>query len=189
MNANKFTQKSLEAVDNCQQIAYQYSNPEIDQEHMLYSLIMQEDSLILKLLSKMSINTNAFINTTSELVSKLPKVTGGNLFMSASLNKTLLQAEAEAKAMGDEYVSIEHLFLALLYHCKDSIKKIFKQYQITRDSFLKILSTVRGNQKVTNNNPESTYNVLEKYGYDLVERANAQKLDPVIGRQDTFKEN
>lgn len=187
MNANKFTQKSLEAVDNCQQIAYQYNNPEIDQEHLLYSLITQQDSLILKLLSKMDINPTSFTDNVFELVSKLPKVTGGNLYMSSSLNKTLLQAESEAKNMGDEYVSVEHLFLALIHHCKDPIKKILKHYGITRESLLKVLSTVRGNQKVTSANPESTYNVLEKYGYDLVERANAQKLDPVIGRDSEIR--
>ncbi len=187
MNANKFTQKSLEAVDECQQIAYQYGNPEIDQEHMLYSLCKQEDSLILKLISKMEIDTDSFLNSIETLLNKLPKVSGGNVYISSLLNKTLLQAENEAKQMKDEYVSVEHIFLALLYNSKDDIKKLFKQYNISRNSFLKVLSTVRGNQKVTNANPESTYNVLEKYGYDLVERARNQKLDPVIGRDSEIR--
>lgn len=187
MNANKFTQKSLEAVDECQQLAYQYGNPEIDQEHMLYSLCIQEDSLILKLISKMEIEKNNFLNSIEALLDKLPKVSGGNVYISSLLNKTLLQAESEAKQMSDEYVSVEHIFLALLYNPKDDIKKLFKQYNISRNSFLKVLSTVRGNQKVTNANPESTYSVLEKYGYDLVERASNQKLDPVIGRDSEIR--
>lgn len=187
MNANKFTQKSLEAVDECQQLAYQYGNPEIDQEHMLYSLCIQEDSLILKLISKMEIEKNNFLNSIEALLDKLPKVSGGNVYISSLLNKTLLQAESEAKQMGDEYVSVEHIFLALLHNPKSDIKKLFKQYNISRNSFLKVLSTVRGNQKVTNANPESTYNVLEKYGYDLVERASNQKLDPVIGRDSEIR--
>lgn len=187
MNANKFTQKSLEAVDECQQLAYQYGNPEIDQEHMLYSLCIQEDSLILKLISKMEIEKNNFLNSIEALLDKLPKVSGGNVYISSLLNKTLLQAESEAKQMSDEYVSVEHIFLALLHNPKDDIKKLFKQYNISRNIFLKVLSTVRGNQKVTNANPESTYSVLEKYGYDLVERASNQKLDPVIGRDSEIR--
>lgn len=187
MNANKFTQKSLEAVDECQQLAYQYGNPEIDQEHMLYSLCIQEDSLILKLISKMEIEKNNFLNSIEALLDKLPKVSGGNVYISSLLNKTLLQAESEAKQMSDEYVSVEHIFLALLHNPKDDIKKLFKQYNISRNSFLKVLLTVRGSQKVTSANPESTYNVLEKYGYDLVERASNQKLDPVIGRDSEIR--
>lgn len=187
MNANKFTQKSLEAIDDCQQLAYQYGNPEIDQEHMLYSLITQEDSLIIKLITKMGIDQTNFIESVKALIEKLPKVSGGNVYISNILNKTLLQAESEAKQMGDEYVSVEHIFLALVYTPKNDIKKLFSQYNINRNAFLKVLATVRGNQKVTNTNPEGTYNVLEKYGYDLVERANNQKLDPVIGRDSEIR--
>ncbi|MDD7209857.1 MAG: ATP-dependent chaperone ClpB [Lachnospiraceae bacterium] len=182
MNINKFTQKSLEAVNNCEKLAYQYGSPEIDQEHFLYSLLTVEDSLILKLIEKMEINKDAFLQQVQQLVEKKPKVSGGQVYISKSLNQVLVSAEDEAKAMGDEYVSVEHLFLSLLKHPNGEVKKLFQAYGVTRERFLQALSTVRGNQKVVSDNPEATYETLEKYGYDLVERAKQQKLDPVIGR-------
>ncbi len=182
MNINKFTQKSLEAVNQCEKLAYQYSNPEIDQEHFLYSLLTIEDSLILKLIEKMEVNKEAFLSQTQQLIEKKPKVSGGQVYISKSLNEVLVSAEDESKAMGDEYVSVEHLFLSLLKHPNKEIKKLFQAYGVTRERFLQALSTVRGNQKVVSDNPEATYETLEKYGYDLVERARQQKLDPVIGR-------
>ncbi len=182
MNINKFTQKSLEAVNQCEKLAYQYGNPEIDQEHFLYSLLTIEDSLILKLIEKMEVNKEAFLSQTQQLIEKKPKVSGGQVYISKSLNEVLVSAEDESKAMGDEYVSVEHLFLSLLKHPNKEIKKLFQAYGVTRERFLQALSTVRGNQKVVSDNPEATYETLEKYGYDLVERARQQKLDPVIGR-------
>ena len=182
MNINKFTQKSIEAVNQCEKLAYQYSNPEIDQEHFLYSLLTIEDSLILKLIEKMEVNKDAFLSQTQQLIEKKPKVSGGQVYISKSLNEVLVSAEDESKAMGDEYVSVEHLFLSLLKHPNSEVKKLFQAYGITRERFLQALSTVRGNQKVVSDNPEATYDTLEKYGYDLVERARQQKLDPVIGR-------
>ena len=182
MNINKFTQKSIEAVNQCEKLAYQYSNPEIDQEHFLYSLLTIEDSLILKLIEKMEVNKDAFLSQTQQLIEKKPKVSGGQVYISKSLNEVLVSAEDESKAMGDEYVSVEHLFLSLLKHPNTEVKKLFQAYGITRERFLQALSTVRGNQKVVSDNPEATYDTLEKYGYDLVERARQQKLDPVIGR-------
>ena len=182
MNINKFTQKSLEAVNQCEKLAYQYGNPEIDQEHFLYSLLTIEDSLILKLVEKMDVNKDAFLAQTQQLIEKKPKVSGGQVYISKSLNEVLVSAEDESRAMGDEYVSVEHLFLSLLKHPNKEIKKLFQAYGITRERFLQALSTVRGNQKVVSDNPEATYETLEKYGYDLVERARQQKLDPVIGR-------
>ena len=182
MNINKFTQKSIEAVNQCEKLAYQYGNPEIDQEHFLYSLLTIADSLILKLVEKMDVNKDAFLAQTQQLIEKKPKVSGGQVYISKSLNEVLVSAEDESKAMGDEYVSVEHLFLSLLKHPNKEIKKLFQAYGITRERFLQALSTVRGNQKVVSDNPEATYDTLEKYGYDLVERARQQKLDPVIGR-------
>ena len=187
MNINKFTQKSLEAVNSCEKLAYQYGSPEIDQEHFLYSLLTIEDSLIFKLIEKMEINKEAFLSQVQQLVEKKPKVSGGQTYLSKSLNQVLVSAEDEAKAMGDEYVSVEHLFLSLLKYPNTELKKLFQAYGITRERFLQALSTVRGNQKVVSDNPEATYETLEKYGYDLVERAKQQKLDPVIGRDSEIR--
>ena len=187
MNINKFTQKSLEAVNNCEKLAYQYGGPEIDQEHFLYSLLTIEDSLILKLIEKMEVNKEAFLSQVQQAVEKKPKVSGGQTYISKSLNQVLVSAEDEAKAMGDEYVSVEHLFLSLMKYPNTEIKKLFQAYGITRERFLQALSTVRGNQKVVSDNPEATYETLEKYGYDLVERAKQQKLDPVIGRDSEIR--
>ncbi len=182
MNINKFTQKSIEAVQQCEKLAYEYGNQEIDQEHLLYSLLTIDDSLILKLIEKMEINKDSFLSQVQQLLGKKPKVSGGQVYISNDLNKVLISAEDELKAMGDEYVSVEHLFLALIKHASKSIKELFRGYGITRERFLQALSTVRGNQRVTSDNPEATYDTLEKYGYDLVERAKNGKLDPVIGR-------
>ena len=187
MNINKFTQKSLEAVNNCEKLAYQYGSPEIDQEHFLYSLLTIEDSLILKLIEKMEVNKEAFLSQVQQAVEKKPKVSGGQTYISKSLNQVLVSAEDEAKAMRDEYVSVEHLFLSLMKYPNTEIKKLFQAYGITRERFLQALSTVRGNQKVVSDNPEATYETLEKYGYDLVERAKQQKLDPVIGRDSEIR--
>ena len=182
MNINKFTQKSIEAVQACEKLAYEYGNQQMEQEHLLASLLMLEDSLILKLITKMNINGNQFLDEVKQALNKLPKVSGGQLYVSNDLNKVLIHGEDEAKAMGDEYVSVEHLFLAMLKEPSRSIKELFRQYGLTRENFLKALSTVRGNQRVVSDNPEVTYDTLEKYGYDLVDRAKNQKLDPVIGR-------
>ena len=187
MNINKFTQKSLEAVNSCEKLAYQYGSPEIDQEHFLYSLLTIEDSLILKLIEKMEVNKEAFLSQVQQAVEKKPKVSGGQTYISKSLNQVLVSAEDEAKAMGDEYVSVEHLFLSLMKYPNTEIKKLFQAYGITRERFLQVLSTVRGNQKVVSDNPEATYETLEKYGYDLVERAKQQKLDPGIGRDSEIR--
>ena len=182
MNINKFTQKSIEAVQACEKLAYEYGNQQMEQEHLLASLLMLEDSLILKLITKMNINGNQFLDEVKQALNKLPKVSGGQLYVSNDLNKVLIHGEDEAKAMGDEYVSVEHLFLAMLKEPSRSIKELFRQYGLTRENFLKALSSVRGNQRVVSDNPEVTYDTLEKYGYDLVDRAKNQKLDPVIGR-------
>ena len=182
MNINKFTQKSLQAVNDLEKVAYEYGNQEVEQEHLLYSLLNQEDSLILKLIEKMEINKEHFARNLENALNKRPKVSGGQLFMGQKLNKVLVSAEDEAKAMGDEYVSVEHLFLALLKHPNEGVKALFQEYGITRDRFLQALSTVRGNQRVVSDNPEATYDTLNKYGQDLVEKARDQKLDPVIGR-------
>ena len=187
MNINKFTQKSMEAVQNCEKLAYEFGNQEIDQEHLLKSLIDQEDGLILKLIEKMEINTAHFSNRVTEYLNKKVKVQGGDLRISNDLNKVLITAEDEAKAMGDEYVSVEHLFLSLLKYPNKAMKELFKEYGITRDRFLTALSTVRGNQRVTSDNPEATYDTLQKYGTDLVEKARSQKLDPVIGRDEEIR--
>lgn len=187
MNINKFTQKSIQAINDCEKLAYEYGNQEIDQEHFLYSLLTVEDSLIFKLIEKMDIQKDSFLQQTQKLLEKKPKVSGGKLYISNALNKVLVQAEDEAKRMQDEYVSVEHLFLSLIQHPNKEIKELFRAYTITRERFLQALSTVRGNQKVTSDNPEATYDTLEKYGYDLVERAKAQKLDPVIGRDSEIR--
>ena len=182
MNINKFTQKSIQAVNDLEKTAYEYGNQELEQEHLLMSLLRQEDSLILKLISKMEIQPEHFVNRVEQALNKRVKVSGGQPYVGQYLNKVLISAEDEAKQMGDEYVSVEHLFLALLDSPSPSVKDIFKEYGITKDRFLKALSTVRGNQRVTSDNPEATYDTLNKYGSDLVERAREQKLDPVIGR-------
>ena len=182
MNINKFTQNSLQAVQSMEKVAYEYGNQEIEQEHLLYALLTQEDSLILKLLEKMNIQKELVINRVEEALRKRPKVQGGQIFIGQDLNKALIHAEDEAKQMGDEYVSVEHLFLALVKYANKEIKAIFKEFAITREGFLQVLATVRGNQRVTSDNPEATYDTLNKYGKDLVERAREQKLDPVIGR-------
>ena len=188
MNINKFTQKSMEAVQNCEKLAYEYGNQQIDQEHLLYSLLTLEDSLILKLITKMGIQGEMFTGEAGQALEKLSKVSGGGqLYISNDLNKVLINAEDEAKAMGDEYVSVEHLFLSLLKHPNQAMKNLFKMYGITRERFLQALSTVRGNQRVVSDNPEATYDTLNKYGYDLVERARDQKLDPVIGRDSEIR--
>ena len=182
MNINKFTQTSLQAVQSCEKVAYDYGNQEIAQEHLLYALVTQDDSLILKLLEKMNVQGTLFINRVEEAINKRPKVQGGQVFVGQDLNNVLIHAEDEAKQMGDEYVSVEHLFLALLKHASREMKALFREFGIDRNSFLQALSSVRGNQKVTSDNPEATYDALAKYGTDLVERAREQKLDPVIGR-------
>lgn len=183
MNINKFTQKSMEAVQNCEKLAYEYGNQQIEQEHLFYSLLTLNDSLILKLMTKMGIAGEQIVGEAEQKVAGLPKVSGGSqVYISNDLNKVLIHAEDESRAMGDEYVSVEHIFLSILKHADRTMKTLFGQHQITRDTFLQALSTVRGNQRVVSDNPEVTYDTLEKYGYDLVERARDQKLDPVIGR-------
>ncbi len=182
MNINKFTQKSMQAVQDCEKIAYEYGNQEIEQEHLLYALMTQEDGLIPKLVEKMGIQKELLLNRVEEALRKRTKVQGGQVYIGQELNKVLIHCDEEAKQMGDEYVSVEHIFLALLRHPNKEIKAILKEFAITRDRFLQVLSTVRGNQKVTSDNPEGTYDTLNKYGTDLVEKARDQKLDPVIGR-------
>ena len=182
MNINKFTQKSIEAVNNCEKIAYEFGNQEIDQEHLLYSLLTLEDSLILKMIEKMEIHREYFLNRVHEYLGKLVKVQGGQLRISNDLNKVLVSAEDEAKPMGDEYVSVEHLFLAMLKYPNRNIKEIFREFGIDKERFLLALATVRGNQRVTSDNPEAIYDTLNKYATDLVESARKQELDPVIGR-------
>ena len=182
MNISKFTQKSVQAVQDLEKVAYEYGNQEVEQEHLLYALLTQEDSLILKLIEKMDINKDYFINVVKKALDAKVKVSGGDLRFGQYLNKSLVNAENEAKAMGDEYVSVEHLFLSLLTQPSPSMKKIFNEFGITRERFLQALSTVRGNQRVVSDNPEATYDTLNKYGEDLVEKARNQKLDPVIGR-------
>ena len=182
MNINKFTKKSLEAVQSCEKVAYEYGNQQIEQEHLLYGLITQEDSLILKLLEKMNISKEQLLSRIEQALGKRPKVQGGQVFVGQDLNKVLIHAEDEAKQMGDEYVSVEHLFLALIKYANGEVKAIFRELGISKESFLQVLATVRGNQRVTSDNPEATYDTLNKYGQDLVERAREQKLDPVIGR-------
>ncbi len=182
MNINKFTQNSLQAVQGCEKVAYEYGNQEVEQEHLLYALIIQNDSLIANLIEKMGIQKQLFSNRVEEGLRKRTKVQGGQIYIGQDLNKALIHAEDEAKQMGDEYVSVEHIFLSLLKYPNKELKAIFREFGITREGFLQALSTVRGNQRVTSDNPEATYDTLNKYGSDLVERAREQKLDPVIGR-------
>ena len=182
MNISKFTQKSIQAVNELEKLAYEYGNQEIEQEHLLMSLLRQEDSLILKLVAKMGIDQNLFLNGVEQALNKRVKVSGGQPYIGQYLNKVLISAEDVAKQMGDEYVSVEHLFLAMLNDPSPSVKELFREYGITKDRFLQALSSVRGNQRVTSDNPEATYDTLSKYGSDLVEKARDQKLDPVIGR-------
>ena len=182
MNISKFTQKSLQAVQVLEKTAYDFGNQEIEQEHLLYNLLHQDDSLILKMIEKMEINKDHFLNRVETALNDRVKVSGGQPYIGQYLNKALINAEDEAKAMGDEYVSVEHLFLAMLKNPSPSMKKLFQEYGITRERFLQALSTVRGNQRVTTDNPEATYDTLEKYGQDIVEKARNQKMDPVIGR-------
>lgn len=187
MNISKFTQKSMQAVEGCEKLAYEYGNQEIEQEHLLYSLLTIDDSLILKLIEKMEINTSYFLNRVEEDLRKRTKVQGGQVYVGQELNKVLVSAEDEAKALSDEYVSVEHLFLAMIKYPNKAIKELFREFGITRERFLQALSTVRGNQRVTSDNPEATYDTLEKYGQDLVEKARNQKLDPVIGRDNEIR--
>ena len=187
MNIQKFTQKSMEAVEGCQKLAYEYGHQEIEQEHLLYSLLTLEDSLIYKLIEKMEINVPHFQKRVEQALEKRPKVQGGELCVGADLNKVLVCAEDEAKSLGDEYVSVEHLFLSMIRYPNKEMKAIFSEYGITRERFLQALSTVRGNQRVVSDNPEATYDTLNKYGQDLVERARSQKLDPVIGRDSEIR--
>ena len=187
MNISKFTQKSVQAVQDLEKVAYEYGNQEIEEEHLLYALLTQEDSLILKLIEKMEIQKEYFIDTVKKALDAKVKVSGGQLHFGQYLNKALVSAEDEAKAMGDEYVSVEHLFLSMLKNPSPSMKKIFNEFGITRERFLQALSTVRGNQRVVSDNPEATYDTLNKYGEDLVEKARSQKLDPVIGRDSEIR--
>ena len=187
MNINKFTQKSLQAVQNCERIAMDYGNQEIAQEHLLYALLTQDDSLIAKLMEKMGLDKNLIINRVEEAIQKRPKVQGGQQYVGQDLNKALIHGEDEAKAMGDEYVSVEHLFLSIMKYAGKEVKALFCEMGISREGFLQALSTVRGNQKVTSDNPEDTYDTLNKYGTDLVERAREQKMDPVIGRDSEIR--
>ena len=182
MNLSKFTRSSMEAVQKCEKIATDYGNQEIEQEHLLDALITIDDSLILKLFEKMGMSKEYVLNRVEEAINKRPKVQGGQLYIGQNLNNVLIHAEDEAKQMGDEYVSVEHLFLALLKYASREMKTLLKEMGITRENFLQALSTVRGNQRVTSDNPEATYDTLNKYGQDLVQRAREQKLDPVIGR-------
>ena len=187
MNINKFTQKSLQAVQNCERIAMDYGNQEIAQEHLLYALLTQDDSLIAKLMEKMGLDKNLIINRVEEAIQKRPKVQGGQQYVGQDLNNALVHGEDEAKAMGDEYVSVEHLFLAMMKYASKDMKALFREVGISREGFLQALSTVRGNQRVTSDNPEDTYDTLNKYGTDLVERAREQKMDPVIGRDSEIR--
>ncbi|SFG15384.1 ATP-dependent Clp protease ATP-binding subunit ClpB [Lachnospiraceae bacterium C7] len=187
MNIQKFTQKSIEAINDCEKLAYEYGNQEIEQEHLLVALLQQEDGLLPKLIEKMEINKEHFLNNAKDKLAKRVKVSGGQVYMGQYLNKVLINAEDEAKRMGDEYVSIEHLFLALLKYPNGAMKELIREYGITKDRFLKALESVRGNHKVTSDNPEATYDTLDKYGYDMVDRAKNQKLDPVIGRDSEIR--
>ena len=188
MNIQKFTQKSIEAVNRCESVALEYGNQEIEQEHLLLCLLQQEDGLIPKLIEKMEIDLNHFTNNVISKINARPKVSGDSqMYVGKNLNTVLIRAEDQAKAMGDEYVSVEHLFLCMIKYPNRGISDLIKEYGITRDRFLQVLSTVRGNQRVTSDNPEATYDTLEKYGFDMVERARQQKLDPVIGRDDEIR--
>ena len=182
MNISKFTQKSMQAVERSEKLAYEYGNQEIEQEHLMYALLTLEDSLILKLIEKMEIQKEHFVNRVEQALNKRVKVQGGQVYVGKDLNQVLISAEDEAKQMGDEYVSVEHLFMSMMKYPNRELKEVFREYGINRERFLQALSTVRGNQRVTSDNPEATYDTLEKYGQDLVEKAKNQKLDPVIGR-------
>ncbi|MBQ8148488.1 MAG: AAA family ATPase, partial [Lachnospiraceae bacterium] len=183
MNAEKLTKKSLEVIENCSKLAYEYNNQEIDQEHLLLSMVTTEDCLISKMIEKMGMDLNTFTADCERAVAYRPKVTGtSDVYMSREFTMTLMDAENESKQMGDSYISVEHIFLAMIKKANKTVRGIFQKYNITRDGFLKVLVTVRGNQKVESDNPEATYDSLSKYGYDLVARARQQKLDPVIGR-------
>lgn len=187
MNIQKFTQKSIEAINDCEKLAYEYGNQEIEQEHLLVALLQQEDGLIPKLIEKMEINKEHFTENAKRHLEARVKVSGGQVYVGQNLNKVLINAETEAKQMGDEYVSVEHLFLALLKYPNKAVKEMIREYGLTRERFLQALSSVRGNQRVTSDNPEATYDTLEKYGYDMVERARQQKMDPVIGRDSEIR--
>ncbi len=187
MNIQKFTQKSIEAINDCEKLAYEYGNQEIEQEHLLVALLQQPDGLIPKMIEKMEINLEHFTENAKSKLAARTKVSGGQVFVGGDLNKVLIHAEDEAKQMGDEYVSVEHLFLTLLKYPNKAMKELIKEYGLNRERFLQALSTVRGNQRVTSDNPEATYDTLEKYGYDMVERARQQKLDPVIGRDEEIR--
>ena len=188
MNISKFTQKSVEAVQDCEKLAYDHGNQEIEQEHLLLALLQQEDGLIPKLIEKMDIDLNYFKNDAENMVNARTKVSGGGqVYIGKNLNDVLIHAEDEAKAMRDEYVSVEHIFLSMIHRPNSAIKEKFKEFGITKERFLEALMLVRGNQRVTSDNPEATYDTLEKYGYDMVERAREQKLDPVIGRDSEIR--
>ena len=187
MDAEKFTKKSLEVIENCEKLAYEYNNQELTQAHLMYALVTVEDSLIAKLLTNMGINMDAFTGECEKLVANRPKVSGGQLFTSPEFSKALIQAEKEAKQMGDDYISVEHIFLGLLEKADKDIKRVINAYGITRGKFLEVLANIRGNRKVESDNPEDTYDALNKYGYNLVERAREQKLDPVIGRDNEIR--
>ena len=187
MNINKFTRKSQEAIEECQKLAYKYGNQEIDEEHLLYALLTIDESLILQLIEKMGIDKNYFLNSAEQTLNKKVKVQGGELRISQSLNQVLINAEDEIKVMGDEYVSVEHLFLALIKYPNNAIKELFRQFGITRERFLEALKSIRGSQSVTTDNQEDTYDTLNKYARDLVEEARNQKLDPVIGRDSEIR--
>lgn len=187
MNIQKFTQKSMEAVNRCERLAYEYGNQEIEQEHLLFSLLTIDDSLILKLIEKMEINKDAFLTRVEQGIQKRTKVQGGQVYVGQQLNKALIHAEDEAKTLGDDYVSVEHLFLAMIKDPNKEVKEIFREYGITRERFLQVLASVRGNQRVTTDNPEATYDTLAKYAQDLVDKARNQKLDPVIGRDSEIR--
>ncbi|MGN0383939.1 MAG: Clp protease N-terminal domain-containing protein, partial [Eubacterium sp.] len=182
MNISRFTQQAIKALQQCEKIASDYGNQEIEQEHLIYSLLTLDDSLLLKLIERMDINKEHFVKRVEEYINARVKVQGGQAYIGQTLNKTLLNAEDEAKMMGDEYVSVEHLFLSMLKNPGKEVKKLFAEYGITRERFLKVLSEIRGNSNITSDNPEAIYDTLEKYGQDLVKKAKEQKLDPVIGR-------
>ena len=187
MNINKFTQASMQAIAECESLATKYGNQEIEQEHLLYALLNLDNSLIKNLIEKMEINVEHFVDRSEKAIAKRVKVQGGNSYVGSDLNKVLTMAEDEMKAMGDEYVAVEHLFLAMIKYPNKEIKAIWDEYGITRERFLMALQTVRGNQRVTSDNPEATYDVLTKYGVEMVERAKKGKMDPVIGRDDEIR--
>ena len=187
MNINKFTQKSIEAIKSCEKLAYEFGNQEIDQEHLLFTLINQQDGLIGKMIEKMGIDDSLFSDAVKAVLNKKPKVQGGDLHISNELNKVLICAEDELKQFQDEYVSVEHLMLSMIKYPNRALKEVFNNFGITRESFLQALASIRGNQRVTSDSPEDTYDSLAKYGTDLVERARNQKLDPVIGRDSEIR--